>query len=203
MDALKIGISLYRLIPAYIIIVLSKNHNLIWEDLDFWNQLYGRKECNRFKKLGLMLFDFREFRNLVAYRIKCGSQKDKILFIILHMLYPNMKSLYIYSDNIGHRLFIQHGFSTIISAKKIGNECWINQQVTIGYEGDKAPVIGNHVRICAGAIIVGNVHVGNNSIIAAGAVVVNDVPDNEVWGGVPARYIKKVDGLSFDNKRKF
>lgn len=44
---------------------------------------------------------------------------------------------------------------------------------------------------------------GNNSIIAAGAVVVNDVPDNEVWGGVPARYIKKVDGLSFDNKRKF
>ena len=63
MDALKIGISLYRLIPAYIIIVLSKNHNLIWEDLDFWNQLYGRKECNRFKKLGLMLFDFREFRN--------------------------------------------------------------------------------------------------------------------------------------------
>ena len=34
------------------------------------------------------------------------------------------------------------------------------------------------------------VTVGEGSVVAAGAVVVNDIPDNELWGGVPARYIK-------------
>lgn len=33
-------------------------------------------------------------------------------------------------------------------------------------------------------------HIGRNSIIAANAVVLHDVPDNEIWGGVPAVKIK-------------
>ena len=32
-------------------------------------------------------------------------------------------------------------------------------------------------------------------MIAAGSVVVNDIPSNEVWGGNPARFIKKIDVL--------
>lgn len=44
--------------------------------------------------------------------------------------------------------------------------------------------------IGAGAIITQGVTVGENSAVAAGAVVIQDVPDNTVVGGIPAKIIK-------------
>lgn len=54
-------------------------------------------------------------------------------------------------------------------------------------------VIGDHVWICAGAIILPNVTVASSNIIAAGAVVTKDIKDNFVIvAGNPAKVIKKV-----------
>ena len=101
--------------------------------------------------------------------------------------------MYINTANIGKELFIQHGFSTIISAKTIGDNCTICQQVTIGYTSDgKSPIIGNNVKICAGAIVVGGVHIGDNSIVGAGAIVVDDVPENSVVCSPKARVVKTI-----------
>lgn len=99
--------------------------------------------------------------------------------------------MFIY-QNLTNRggLYIQHGFATIITAESIGKNVWINQQVTIGYNGDKAPIIGDNVVICAGAKVVGGVRVGNNVTIGANAVVTKDIPDNSVVGGVPAKILK-------------
>ena len=44
--------------------------------------------------------------------------------------------------------------------------------------------------------MVGNVHVGNNVIIAANSVVINDIPDNCIVGGIPARILSE-DNSSF------
>lgn len=41
-------------------------------------------------------------------------------------------------------------------------------------------------------LVLEQVTIGENSIVAAGAVVTKDIPDNEVWAGVPARFIRKV-----------
>lgn len=41
----------------------------------------------------------------------------------------------------------------------------------------------------ADTILMPNCSVGKNSIIAAGSIVTKHVPDNEVWGGVPATFI--------------
>lgn len=43
------------------------------------------------------------------------------------------------------------------------------------------------------SIILKGVTIGEKSVIAAGSVVTSNIPDNELWGGVPARFIKKVD----------
>lgn len=91
-------------------------------------------------------------------------------------------------------IVIQHGFSTIIAAHYIGKNLWINQQVTIGYsDATHAPYIGDNVRVCAGAKIIGGIRIGNNVTIGAGAIVVKDVPDNCTVVGNPA-FIVKRDG---------
>lgn len=55
--------------------------------------------------------------------------------------------------------------------------------------------IGDDVFIGTKSIITKGVTIGNRSIIAAGSVLVKSVPDDEVWGGNPARFIKKINLL--------
>ena len=51
--------------------------------------------------------------------------------------------------------------------------------------------IGDNVFIGANCIIAKAVTIGNNAIIGAGSIVTKDIPDNEVWAGNPAKFIKK------------
>jgi len=54
----------------------------------------------------------------------------------------------------------------------------------------KPVTIGDEVWIGAGAIILPGVTIGDNALIGAGAVVTNDVGDNEVVAGNPARLVR-------------
>jgi acetyltransferase-like isoleucine patch superfamily enzyme len=53
-------------------------------------------------------------------------------------------------------------------------------------------VIGDNVFIGTNCIISKGITIGSNSIIAAGSVVVKSIPENEIWGGNPAKFIKKI-----------
>ncbi len=134
----------------------------------------------------LCFASIKQFRSVVYRRL------GKCRFLTCGIL-KGMECLYICTTDIGGGLIIQHGFSTIINAKKIGKNCKIFQQVTIGYNGDEQPVIGDNVVVCCGAKIIGGVKVGNNVIIGANAVVCKDIPDNVVVAGVPAKIIKYIE----------
>lgn len=47
--------------------------------------------------------------------------------------------------------------------------------------------------IGAHSIVLKGVTVGRHSVIGAGSVVTKDIPDNEVWAGNPARFIRKLE----------
>jgi acetyltransferase-like isoleucine patch superfamily enzyme len=47
--------------------------------------------------------------------------------------------------------------------------------------------------IGGGVTILKGVEIGENSIVAAGSVVVKNIPNNEIWGGNPAKFLKKIN----------
>ncbi len=51
--------------------------------------------------------------------------------------------------------------------------------------------IGDYVFIGPRVIIQPGVTIGEGAVVAAGAVVTKDIPDFEIWGGVPAKFIGK------------
>lgn len=53
--------------------------------------------------------------------------------------------------------------------------------------------IGNNCFIGCRSTILPGVTIGDNAIIGAGSLVTKSVPEGEVWGGVPAKYITTVD----------
>lgn len=59
------------------------------------------------------------------------------------------------------------------------------------YTSFKKTKIGNDVWIAEGCKIKAGISVGNGAVIAMGSVVTKNIPAYEVWGGVPARCIKK------------
>ena len=42
-------------------------------------------------------------------------------------------------------------------------------------------------------MVIEGVQIGSGSVVAAGAIVTQDVPENVVVAGVPARVIKEID----------
>lgn len=62
--------------------------------------------------------------------------------------------------------------------------------------------IGDNVWIGARAVVCKGVVIGENAVVGAGAVVVENVPENAVVGGNPARIVKRLEGDREFVKRK-
>jgi serine O-acetyltransferase len=169
---------------------------VIEKDINRWVEEYKYTEYRdspKWKALVWFLWRYPEFRNLFYYRIvKESHLAGRMLLEVAKLLYRRMNTLYIYSNTIGEGLFIQHGFSTIIGAEVIGKNCWINQEVTLGFVDENGlPILGDNVHITAGAKVLGGVTIGDNSIVGANAVVVKDVPPNCTVVGIPAFIIRR------------
>ena len=91
---------------------------------------------------------------------------------------------------IGGGLAMPHPNGIVIDENaRIGPNCLLLQQVTIGSDGHGAPTLLGHVDVGAGAKILGKVTIGAHVKIGANAVVRCDVPERATAVGIPARII--------------
>lgn len=106
-------------------------------------------------------------------------------------------NIFMAPNTIGPGCHLQHrGFRHITSSTIIGNNCEILPNVLVGKKRpeiiDAQVKIGDNCYISTGVTILGPITIGNNVTIGAGAVVTNDIPDNCIVAGVPAKIIRKI-----------
>lgn len=106
--------------------------------------------------------------------------------------------------SIGNSTNIQDG--TIIHVSRSGGgSTSIGDFVTIGHRAlIHACNIKNHAFIGMGAILMDNVEIESDSMIAAGSLVTpgKRVLSGELWGGSPARFMRKLTSVEIDNNRE-
>lgn len=186
-------------LPMLLVFIITDEREMILSDVRRWVNVELMDEVHEtldILNLLTLLALYREFRNQYYYRALKGNLTGMLAAYLTRVFYRPEPTLFIrQASNIGRGLFIQHGFSTVINAT-IGENGWINQQVSIGFNDDsgRAPVLGNNVRVGAGAKVLGPISVGDNVLIGANAVVVKNIPPNCTVVGVPA-YIVKKDGV--------
>ncbi len=148
---------------------------------------------------GIYHFVFATSDTRVDFYIKmmclCKERNLPRLGVILSRRLQRKYGVFLsYQAHFDESLILRHPTSIVIGdGVRIGNNVRIFQGVTLGRADtfkESYPVIGDNSIIYSGAVILGGVNIGHNCIVGANSVVINDVPDNHVVAGVPARIIK-------------
>ena len=126
----------------------------------------------------------------------------KFLKLIYHLLDKLCIVLWgIHIDDgaeIGGGLYIGHFSGVLIGPVKMGVDCNLAHQVTIGRRGDGrggVPVLGDRVWIGMGSVIFGGVHIGDGVTIGPLTVVARNLPPGALVSGNPMRLLRK----NYDN----
>jgi serine O-acetyltransferase len=157
---------------------------------------WSREQCGRFEwhPSKQLLRSIRLYQRLRQKRGFFSVLRRKIA-VLEHRFWSTVCSCDVPIDSqLGGGLALTHPVGVVIHpSAKVGPNCLIFQQVTLGYGGPipGGPEIGGHVDIGAGAKILGGVRIGNHAQIGANAVVIDHVPAGATAVGVPARIVSR------------
>jgi serine O-acetyltransferase len=185
-------------LPMLVPFSVNRNRDTVLADVRRWAELeHIETKSDTIALLHLLCF-YKEFRNLYYYRLKQNDLLGNVLAALTKLIYREPSWLVIRPKALGPGFFVQHGVGTNVNGERIGANCRVNQQVTIGFGNtDRLPRLGDNVHIGAGARVLGDLTIGDNVIVGANAVVTKDVPANCTVVGIPARIVKR-DGVRVD-----
>ena len=119
------------------------------------------------------------------------------IYLLRYRRYSLKTDMYILPNTCGKGLLLPHpGYVRIGGLVRMGEGCTVLPMVLFGKKKPDAKgriVVGDNCYFGTGCTVLGPVTIGSNVTVAAGAVVVNDVDDDTVVAGVPARPVKKVN----------
>jgi acetyltransferase EpsM len=167
-----------------------------------------------------------KFQNLDVLRpIDILSSSDKLIFGIGNNHFRKHVAAQIncnYLNAIHYSAIISRNCETgtgnaimhmavIQSGTMIGNHCIINTKASVDHDCkiDDFVHLAPGVTLCgnvsigelswigAGSVVIQEISIGRNVIIGAGSVVVNNIPDNVLAAGNPAKIIRQLDPVKF------
>jgi len=146
------------------------------------------------KRVLKLLYLYIPLRAMLAFRIGTWLIAKRVPFfkgILYRHLFHHYGLELAVDTEIGGGFYIAHPAGSVISPKRMGKNCTIVHNVTIGMRNEwEFPEIGDNVFIGAGARVLGGIRIGDNAVIGANAVVIHDVPDGATVVGIPAKVIK-------------
>lgn len=86
----------------------------------------------------------------------------------------------------GNVTFITHDMSTRVFKQVGGREVQNLQKYG-------KIVVGKNCFIGMRSMLLPGVTIGDNCIVAAGAIVTKNIPQNQVWGGIPAKFLMTLE----------
>ena len=99
-----------------------------------------------------------------------------------------------YKTDIGAFSYINAKYGVVIEDYvQVGSHCSLYSVSTIDNKEGKVHLKKN-CKIGSHSTVMPNVTIGENSIIGANSLVLEDIPDNVVAFGVPAKVRRKIDG---------
>lgn len=117
---------------------------------------------------------------MVLYRLMQASQRCHLapLAMIFNKLIGIFGQCVIgRKASFGPGFVLVHSQGIVINSSVVGgSNVSVGHQVTIGAEKRQSPVLGDDVKVGAGAKILGNVKIGSHVKVGANAVVTKDVP---------------------------
>ena len=126
-----------------------------------------------------------------------GEYKGEISIGKYSLITPGVRIMSAEKIEIGDACMIAHG-------AYISDADWHGIYDRAQPVGKTKPInIKDNVWIGDSAIVCKGVTIGKNSIIGAGAVVTKDVPENCIYAGNPAKFIKKLDAKEFNTRKDF
>ena len=94
--------------------------------------------------------------------------------------------------DIGTFTYINASHGVVIEDDvQIGSHCSVYSNSTIDSKKGKV-ILKKNCRIGTHSTIMPNVTIGENSVVGAYSFVTKNIPKNELWVGVPAKFLKKL-----------